>query len=125
MHKSSTPRAQTMELLVGWILLAGVLLSACCLVIGVIWNGWTRGTLDYSLAGRSVAGFVHQELRDVARGPLRPSFFINAGLTLLTMTPYARVAASLVYFFFVERNVKYASFTSVVLGVLTYTLFGH
>jgi hypothetical protein len=35
-----------------------------------------------------------------------------------------RVLASMLYFVFVERNVKYSIFTALVLGLLTWSLLG-
>jgi uncharacterized membrane protein len=121
------PPGGGMELLVGRILQIGVLLSVACLVTGVVWRWHATGSaaFDYSLQGRSIVGFLSDGLREGRLGHLRPRFFVNFGLALLLMTPYVRVLASFFYFAFVEHNAKYAVFTSIVLGVLTYSLFGH
>jgi uncharacterized membrane protein len=58
-------------------------------------------------------------------GHIRPRLLVNFGLAILLLTPYVRVVASFFYFAFIENNAKYAVFTSIVLGVLTYSLFGH
>ncbi len=115
------------ELLVGRVLQTGVLLSVVSLTLGVLWRWHATGspTFDYSLQGRSIAGFLSSELSEWRLGHLRPRLFINLGLALLLMTPYARVIVSFFYFVFGERNAKYAVFTAIVFSVLTYSLFGH
>ena len=48
---------------------------------------------------------------------------VNLGIAVLLLTPYVRVLMSMLYFVFVERNLKYALFTGFVLAMLTYGLF--
>ena len=119
-------KAIGMERLVGNILLIGVMLSVTFLILGETWHWARSGTaaFNYSLEKLSIAEFLKGELREVFAGHFRPRLFINAGLALLLMTPYARVVASFFYFFLVEKNRKYAFFTLIVATVLTYSLFG-
>lgn len=113
-----------MDLLVGYILLGGVLLSAVLMLAGLGWH-WTGSgdlRLEYPLAGMDLFGFVASDLRQLAAGPLRPRLLINLGVAALLLTPYARVAASMLYFAAAERNWKYTLFTGFVFIVLTYSL---
>lgn len=59
----------------------------------------------------------------MASGALRPRVLINFGLAVLLLTPYVRVAASMLYVAVAERNWKYTAFTGFVFAVLTYSLF--
>lgn len=113
-----------MEIMVGYILSGGVLLSVICLLIGIVWQWIATGSpgLDYPIRGMNLAGFCLQDFRQAAAGHFEPHLFVNLGIALLLFTPYLRVAASVVYFAFVERNVKYTVFTAIVCSVLTYSL---
>ena len=114
-----------MEILVGYILLAGVLTSAFLLAIGLIWH-WARwGNLrfEYSIVGMNFFEFLLTILGQMASAVMRPRFFLNMGIGILMLTPFVRVLASVFYFAFVERNWRYTLFTGFVLTVLTYSLF--
>jgi uncharacterized membrane protein len=135
-----TPRSQTrashptatekmvrfdMEVLVGYILLGGVLVSMALVVTGLAW-GWAvtgRLGLDYSITGMNFFEFVLTDIRQAAAHATRPRLLVNLGIAALMLTPYIRVLASMLYFAFVERNVKYTLFTGFVFSVLTYSLF--
>ena len=114
-----------MEVLVGYILLIGVLLSMALIAIGVVWHWLTTGQLglEYSISGMNLFEFVLTDLRQVFTDTLRPRLFVNLGIATLMLTPYVRVLASMLYFAFVERNRKYTVFTAFVFSVLTYSLF--
>ena len=114
-----------MEFLIGYILLAGVLISAALLAIGMIWH-WVRwGNLrfEYSIVGMNFFEFLLTTLRQMTSEVMRPRFFLNMGIGVLMLTPFVRVLASVFYFALVERNWKYTLFTGFVLSVLTYSLF--
>lgn len=114
-----------MNLLVGYILLGGVLVSAVLVVGGMAWH-WVasgRPQIGDTITGMDLFQFVVTDLREVASGALRPRVLINLGLAVLLLTPYVRVAASTLYFAAGERNWKYALITGFVLTVLTYSLF--
>jgi uncharacterized membrane protein len=114
-----------MEALVGYLLLGGVLTSAGLMVAGLLWH-WAasgRTQLESPIVGMDLFHFVAADLRQVAAGALRPQVLIHLGLAVLLLTPYARVAVSLVYFAVAERNYKYTIFTGFVFAVLTYSLF--
>jgi uncharacterized membrane protein len=114
-----------MEILVGYILQFGVLLSVILLAIGVVGHWITTGSLEfaYSISGMNFFGFVLSDLQQVFAGTLRPRLFSNLGIAALMLTPYIRVLASMVYFAVAERNLKYTLFTGFVYVVLTYSLF--
>jgi len=113
-----------MEILVGYVLLGGVLLSLALLVAGLGWRWIATGHmgLEYSIAGMNLLEFIAKDFRQVAGDDMRPRLLINLGLAALMLTPYARVLASMLYFAFEEHNWKYALFTGFVLSVLTYSL---
>jgi len=116
--------ARNMDLLVGYVLIVGVLSSLGLLAAGLVWHWSSTGTrLDYDLAGTTVFGLVVTDFRQLAAGAWRPRLLVNLGLAVLLLTPYARVLASMLYFALVERNRKYAAFTTFVLLTLTYSLF--
>ena len=116
--------ARNMDLLVGYVLIVGVLSSLGLLAAGLVWHWSSTGTrLDYDLAGTTVFGLVVTDFCQLAAGAWRPRLLVNLGLAVLLLTPYARVLASMLYFALVERNRKYAAFTTFVLLTLTYSLF--
>lgn len=131
-HASSTvatrpaPRGQKkMDLLVGYLLLCGVLLSMALIVGGMIWRFARIGQISLSqqIAGMNLFEFVAGEVRIVLADHLRPRTLIACGIAVLMLTPYMRVLASMLYFMFALKNWKYSLFTAIVLGVLTFSLF--
>jgi uncharacterized membrane protein len=114
-----------METLIGYVLLAGVVLSVVLILAGLIWH-WIRAGhlgIEYTIPKMNLFEFVSAELRDLVGGQLRPRFLVSLGITALLLTPYVRVLASLLFFAFVEHNWKYSVFTGFVFAMLTYSLF--
>ena len=114
-----------MDLLIGYLLLSGVVLSLALIAAGLAWR-WIRTgkpSLDYQLIGTDVFRLAVEEIRLATHGAIRPRLLDTSGIIVLMLTPYLRVLASVAYFFFVLRNWKYTLFTSIVLAVLTYSLF--
>ena len=109
----------------GYLLLGGVLTSAGLMAAGLLWHWAASGRthLESPIVGMDLLHFVAADLRQVASGALGPQVLIRLGLAVLLLTPYARVAVSLVYFAVAERNYKYTVFTGFVFAVLTYSLF--
>ncbi|MCL4487689.1 MAG: DUF1634 domain-containing protein [Chloroflexi bacterium] len=114
-----------MEILIGYILQVGVLLSVAFILLGIAWRWLATGafTLEYSITGMNFFEFVLEDLRQVALGAFRPRLWVNLGIATLMLTPYVRVLASMIFFAVVERNWKYTLFTAFVFTVLTYSLF--
>jgi uncharacterized membrane protein len=114
-----------MDRLIGYVLLGGVVLSVSLVIAGLGWR-WVRdGQLNvgYTLPRANLFQFLMLEIDLLVAGELRPRLLISLGIVTLLLTPYLRVAASLVFFAAVAHNWKYAVFTSFVLVVLTYSLF--
>lgn len=118
-------RQLEMDVLVGYILLGGVLLSMALIVAGLVWKYIQTGGvhLNYELAGMNLFQFVMTEIHIAALGQVRPRLLINIGIAVLMLTPFFRVLASMVYFLAVLKNWKYTVFTLFVLLVLTGSLF--
>ena len=117
--------ASNMDVLVGYILLIGVLLSVLLITAGTIWN-WIlthRLTTLFTITGENYFGFLLSSFHQLFSGALEPRLLISLGIVTLMFTPYLRVAASVVYFAFIARNWKYTLFTLFVFTVLTYSLF--
>jgi uncharacterized membrane protein len=114
-----------MEILIGYILLGGVLISTALLTIGLIWHWarWRNLRFEHSIVGMNFFEFILSTLRQVSSHDLRPRFILNMGIGILMLTPFVRVLASLFYFALKERNWKYTLFTGFVFCVLTYSLF--
>jgi uncharacterized membrane protein len=124
-EKAMIRRHFDMEILIGYILLVGVLLSVALLAIGFIWRWERSGNLrfQHTILGMNFFEFVLTSIRQMTSHELRPRVMINMGIAVLMLTPFVRVLASVFYFAFAERNWKYTLFTGFVLGVLTYSLF--
>ncbi len=114
-----------MEDLVGSILRVGTGLSLSCIAAGVVlrWTGMSQGTSADALQGTNVLHFIVADLHRVGSIRWWPALLVHGGLAVLLYTPYARVAASVLYFSFIQRSWKHALLTSLVLAALTYILF--
>ncbi len=114
-----------MEILIGYILLVGVLLSVALLAIGFIWRWERSGNLrfQHTIVGMNFFEFLLISLRQMDFHELRPRVMLNMGIAVLMLTPFVRVLASMLYFAFAAHNWKYSAFTLFVLSVLTYSLF--
>jgi uncharacterized membrane protein len=116
---------QSIEEIIGNLLRAGVLISAVVVLAGafiyLIRHG--GGAVDYHVFRgepselTTLSGIFHSALRLHGRG------IIQLGLVLLIATPVARVAFS-IWGFAAEHDRMYVIFTSIVLTVLLYSLFG-
>jgi len=110
---------------IGSVLQGGVALSVILVLAGLAWRCVRDGHLNMpgALPRANLFQFLVTEIRLLVAGELRPRVLIRLGIATLMLTPYLRVAASLVFFVLVEQNRKYAAFTGFVLAVLTYSLF--
>jgi uncharacterized membrane protein len=119
------PESSKMNVLVGYILLVGVVLSSLLIIAGTLWNWAVNHSLStqFTISGQNYFGFLVSSFQQLLTGALQPGLLIKLGIVTLMFTPYLRVAASAVYFAFVAHNLKYTLFTLFVFCVLTYSLF--
>ena len=116
---------QRMEILIGQLLRAGVLLSAAVVLLGgalyLIRHG--RSPADYHVFRGEPSDFC--SVRGIVRMALalRGKGIIQLGLLLLIATPVARVAFS-IFGFAKEHDRMYVVITVIVLLVLIYSLMG-
>jgi uncharacterized membrane protein len=113
------------DVLIGYVLLLGVILSVILVLAGLAWAWIRTGHLgvQYTISRTNLFQFVVADLGQLWAGALRPRLLTSLGIAVLMLTPYVRVLASLLFFALVEHNWKYVLFTGFVLAVLTYTLF--
>jgi uncharacterized membrane protein len=123
----STPKRpwtdQRVEEIVGNLLRVGVILAAIVVLVGgfiyLVRHGGTPA--DFRVFHgepadlRSVSGIVIDALEWRGRG------IIQLGLLLLVATPVARVAFS-IFAFAHQQDLTYVFITSIVLGILLYSL---
>lgn len=113
------PGGFSMNVVIGWILQGGVMLSSAVICVGIV--------LWLIRAGQHTNGqvlvFPHT-LGEVGSGLLqfRSQAIIALGLLLLLATPVVRVAASIIAFAF-EHDRRYVLITTVVLLVLMLSFF--
>ena len=112
-----------LEIIIGQLLRAGVLLAAAVVFAGGVlylfqhpyeyiqYRVFTRGGSDVT----TVAGIVHSALHFKSRG------IIQLGLLLLIATPVARVALA-IDGFAMERDRMYVVVSAIVLAVLLFSL---
>lgn len=115
----------SIELMVGYILLIGVLLSVGLIISGTVWNLILNHSLStsFTISNVNYFDFFRSSLSQLFHGAIQPRLLISLGIATLMLTPYLRVLASFIYFAFFARNMKYTLFTLFVFTVLTYSLF--
>ncbi len=118
-----------LEVAISYMLIAGVVLSLVLEVIGVVLLYGSFRRLDISqdpsvfIQGKDFFTFLFQTVS--GRHPAGPSIgFMTAGIVVLILTPYIRVVAS-VFYFAIERNLRYVLITLFVLVVVTLSLVLH
>jgi uncharacterized membrane protein len=124
-QKNATWNDRRIEVIIGVMLMAGVIIAALVLVVGAVLYLLKYGGArpDYSIFRgepaefRSLAGII-----DAARD-LRGRAIIQLGLVLLIATPVARVAFSIVAFA-MERDYLYTFITLIVFAILIFSLSG-
>jgi len=118
-------RDRRMEVILGNLLRAGVLLSAAVVLWGacIYLFRHAHEPADYRVFRgepsefRTIPGVIQSVIDGRGRG------LIQLGLLLLIATPIARVAFSVVGFA-IERDRMYVAFTLIVLAILLYSLLG-
>jgi uncharacterized membrane protein YfcA/uncharacterized membrane protein len=123
-YQTSVSKKETFATnIIGWVLQAGVILSATIIALGIL-------LLPIRPGGLSLQRLLDfpQTLGQVVQGLLifRPQAIIALGLLLLIATPVLRVAVSILTFLF-ERDRQYVAITCIVLGILLFSIFflGH
>jgi uncharacterized membrane protein len=117
------------ERAISYLLIIGVILSLIFEVIGIIVFYHVYGNLDVSENGRM---FIHAEnffnfiyrLFEGEYAQDKAILIMVLGISILILTPYARVIMSVFYFIW-ERNLKYVGITLFVLIILTISLITH
>jgi uncharacterized membrane protein len=104
------------EITIGNLLRAGVLLAAVLVFSGGVWYLSDNGRAELSYAHFPEAGGIRALL--ALPGPQQ---MILAGLLVLIATPVARVVFSMAAFA-LERDWEYVGLTAIVLGVLLYSI---
>jgi len=116
---------QGIEVIVGNLLRAGVLLAASIVSVGAVIFLVRHGhaPVDYRIFRGEPADL--RGIRGIVRDcfALRGRGIIQFGLLILIATPVARVAFS-IFGFAKERDSMYVVFTSIVLIILLYSLLG-
>jgi uncharacterized membrane protein len=118
-------RDRRLEIILGNLLRAGVLLSAAVVLCGAFIYLARHGhePADYRVFRgepsefRSIAGVIQSAINGRGGG------LIQLGLLLLIATPIARVSFSVVGFA-IERDRLYVAFTLIVLAILLYSFIG-
>ncbi len=116
---------QRVEIIVGKLLQAGVILSAFVVLLGgiifLVTHGMEKANYRVFLGEpsdlRTLRGIIHRSAHFRGRG------VIQLGLLLLIATPIARVAFS-IFGFAEEKDRLYMVFTGIVLVILLYSLLG-
>lgn len=103
-----------MNVVIGWILQGGVLISSAVICIGLV----LLFMHPAQLSGQNALTFPHT-LDQIKDGflELQPQAFIAGGLLLLIATPVIRVAISILAFA-KEHDRRYVVITTVVLAIL-------
>lgn len=113
------------DLIIGRLLQAGVLLAAAVVLVGAVLVLARHGgeVADYRTFVVGVEGL--RSLRGIVHGAftLDARSVVQFGLVLLILTPVARVALTLVAFI-LERDRTYIVVTVIVLAVLLYGFLG-
>jgi uncharacterized membrane protein len=116
---------QRMDEIMAVLLRTGVLLAAALVFIGgvIFLVRHPSPTMNYGIFQgepqefRTVRGILREASKFHGRG------IVQLGLLLLIATPVARVLFS-VFAFLYERDWTYVAVTLIVLGLLSYSLFG-
>jgi uncharacterized membrane protein len=117
-----------LEPIISYLLIAGVSISFILLITGAVMFYRGYGRLDIILDDKTL--FIHGQnfftfLRDLFTTPQNSAVAtMTAGITVLILTPYLRVIASVVYFVW-EKDARYVLITAFVLAVLTISLVLH
>ena len=114
---------QRLEVIIGNLLRAGVLIAAAVVAGGGVlflaqhWN-WPVAFSHFSVESaelRSVAGIFRLAIHGNSEG------IMQLGLLLLIATPVARVVLAVIGFYF-EKDWLYVAVSTIVLSILTFSM---
>jgi len=116
---------QRIEIIIGSLLRAGVMLAAAVVLFGAVLYLMRHGhdTINYTMFNGEPGALksIPAVLKGVAS--FHPRSIIQFGLLLLIATPIARVLFSAIAFA-MEKDYLYVVITLIVLAVLLYSLLG-
>ena len=122
-------RDEKLEFAMGYILVAGVLLSLIVESVGLSLLYLQTGNLSldfapvWRLGGSDFFTYTVNVLSSIRLNSAPPTIMAS-GIILLMLTPYTRVVVSVAYFAGI-RNYKYLMITTLVLVILTLSLLGY
>ncbi|MFN3286535.1 MAG: DUF1634 domain-containing protein [bacterium] len=124
-HAYGPEAAESVEVRLGYLLLAGVALAAAFLLAGllafVVHLAREGAPAARDLLSHTGSVTLASLLRDLRAGA--PTALVQVGLLVLILTPVLRVAATVV-FFAAERDWPFVAITSTVLALLSLGLLG-
>jgi len=118
---------QKLETSISYVLVIGVIVSLVTEIIGIITYYNSQGNLGITfgvasaLTSTGFFSYIRMLLQVPFSGQWQPVDTLGLGIVILMLTPYLRVAASVVYFAIV-KNRKYLGLTLLVLVILTASL---
>lgn len=126
-HASSEEK---LELAISYILIGGVLVSIAIEAFGIASYYSMNANLDivlqpsFAMTGTDFFTYTGILIQRLFAGAWAPTMILSLGIVVLMLTPYLRVAASMIYFG-LSKNPKYLCITMFVLIVLTASLLVH
>ena len=121
---------EQLELVISYILIIGVIGSVAIEILGILsyyYSNWNLNIVfqpEYALKGADFFSYARTIFLESLQLRWEPFQILGLGMVLLMITPYMRVAASVIYFGLV-KNLKYLFITLFVLVVLTTSLLVH
>ena len=125
LQPAAGPTDHAVDQWLGNLLRAGVIVSAAVATLGGILYLLKHGAqpVDYRVFRGEPEELRHVPTIVTGALALRPESIVQLGLLLLIATPVARVAFGLVAFA-LQRDRVYVLITSIVLGILVFSLMG-
>ena len=118
-----------LEIGISYLLITGVIISLLLEIVGVVLLYHAYGHLAISqdtsifIQGHDFFSFIYEQFQGNNKKG-NGILFMTAGIVVLILTPYIRVAASVIYFGW-EKNIKYVLITLFVFVVVTLSLVLH
>ena len=126
LNKIKTKNDFDLELVLSRILISSVMLALIVTILGVIWFGYSTNInvqIDSTITSTNFGDFFSRMFTDLLTLRLTPIMILGLGVVILMITPYLRVLTSWIFFIIKEKDYKYVVITSVVLAILTFSLF--